>query len=210
MPFYPDLNACGIAFIQFSTHVAGGWEYINAFWAQHGYEEGDERLRFTRYIRKDKPHTAWVRWERSHRECCDVFMGLEADRPSRVWTKRSSVAYRLQENIFKDFLNLLSKSAPLSVQARYAFPWNKRLDTMIHLPTRVRPKSLTLDVYDERERRVMTVTYEKQGAKWLAIVGPVGRFQINDTPVTDEFFQAPYKTACLLAESLLKERLEPL
>lgn len=192
-------------------HVARGWEEIEAFWRRHGHEEGEERLLFSRYVRASKPHTVWLRWDRSHRECCDVWIGLEAAQPSQIWAKRSIAAYRLRENVFKEFLSLLATEfAPLGVHARYAFPWDKRLDTMLPLPARVRPKSLALDVYDERDQRVMTVTYERQGDNWLAIVGPVGRFQINKTPVTDEFFKAPYDTACLLATSLLQERLEPL
>jgi len=210
MPLFPDLNACGIAFMQFSMHAAGGWKEIDDFWAQHGLEEGDERLLFSGYTRNGKPHTVWIRWDRSHRRCCDVWIGLEADLPSRIWPKRSSVTYRLRQSILKDFLSLLAaKFAPLSVATRYGFRWDKRLDTMLHLPAGVRPKSLSLEVYDEREQRVMNVTYENDGGNWLAIVAPVGRFQIHDAPVTDDFFKAPYNTACLLAKSLRQERLEP-
>jgi hypothetical protein len=105
---------------------------------------------------------------------------------------------------------LSSKSEPPNVRARYGFPWDHRVETLLRLPPGVRPKSLSLEVHDERKKPVMMVTYERNHDNWLAIVAPKGRFKIDSAPVTDAFFKAPYDTACLLAKSLEQGELQTL
>ena len=211
MSLYPDLVACGISFMHFSFHVSGGVKEIDGFWKARGFERSLGRLLVAGYSRKGRTHTVWLRWARSHATCCDVLMGLEARRPASVYPRLPVDKHRLRESDFRDFLGLFKrKQVPQGVIARYAFPWDKSLDPMIHLPPRVKPRSLSLDVFDEKERRVMNVTYERSGAGWLAIVVPAGHLQFLDEPISDSFFKVPYDTACLLATSLIQERLEPL
>lgn len=219
MPLYPDLTACGISFMHFAFHVGSGLAEIDAFWRQRGVDEKDaqNRVLFASYTRARQPHTVWIQWVRSHDECCDVFLGLEARRPSEVWPKLPNTGSRLREKDLREFLNLLrSLEVHLGVRSRYGFPWEKSLDSILPLPPHIRPASLVLDVFgpeggtsgNRAQKRVMTVTYQRFGKSWLSIVEPEGRFQIGDTEVTDQFFKVPYETACLLAKSI--NRLEPI
>src|SRR6185295_397994 len=150
-------------YMHFSLHVSGALRTINAFWEERGHDPNTEGLLFAGYSRKGKPHTVWLQWRRSHDDCCDVFLGLEARRPSEVCPKRSGDRYRLRETDLLDFINMIRRDVT-GVQARYAFPWDKNLEGLIRLPGRARPTSLTLEVYDEKQQRVMDVTYERQGA----------------------------------------------
>lgn len=212
MPLYPDLNACGIAYMQLSFHVGGGLEAIDAFWEQRGHKRGfAERLLFASYTRSGKPHTVWLQWTRSHVTCADVYLGLEARRPANVWPRRPLKTYRLREADLRKFFALIqTEKVPQGMLARYAYPWDKSLDAMLHLPPNTRATSLSMDVLDENRQPAMNLTYERRGKEWLAVVVPVGRYRFDAEPVTDDFFKDPYDVACILGESLRQKRLEPL
>jgi hypothetical protein len=203
MPLYPDLAASGIAFMQFAFHVGGGLNEIDAFWRDRGVDLSARRLLFAGYSRKGVPHSVWLQWVRSHDECADVHLGFDARRPSQAWPGLSGKEHRLRESDLREFLQTVAKGEGLGrVRARYGFPWDKTLDSIMGLPPQFRPVSLTLEALDEDEQLAMTVTYERFGESWFAIIAPSGTFTIKDEPVSDTFFKAPYETARLLAKSL--------
>jgi hypothetical protein len=202
MALYPDLAACGIRYMHFAFHIGGGLAAIDDFWAKRGVDISSMRVLFAGYTRDRQPHAVWVQWVRSHEECCDVYLGFDLGRPTAVWPRLPAARHRLRENDLREFLEFAAKLQGLGrVQARYAFPSAKNLDTLFPFPAEVRPVSFTLEVLGEGGKPAMHVTYERAGTSWLAIVAPTARFKIADEPVRDTFFKAPYETACLLAKS---------
>lgn len=204
MALYPDLAACGVNYIQFAFHVAGGQAAVDAFWEARHVDSSAKRLLFSSYSRQGVAHTVWLQWARSHEDCCDVLIGLERCHPSELWPKLKASKHRLREKDLRDFFEAVAKLDGLGrVQARYAFPWNKNIDQLLPLPSQVRPISLTLEILEEAEtkRPAMRVTYERlDDESWQALVAPVGRFEIKDEPVKNTFFKAPYDIACSLAK----------
>jgi len=211
MPPYPAVYACGVRYIPPSTHHAGGLEEIDAFWEAHGLGRSKELLLFAGYTRKGNPHTIWLQWARSHEACANVWLGLDAARPARVWPQRSDEHYRLHKKPLREFVALLCQRAvPLGVFTEYAFPREEHLDGVIPLPPTVRTRSIAFDVYDDSGQQMMSVTYERHDAEWLTIVMPAGRTSYPEKPDPHSLFDVPYKTACLLAQSLQQGRQFPI
>jgi hypothetical protein len=48
----------------------------------------------------------------------------------------------------------------------------------------------------------MEVDHLVEDDEWLTVVGPVGRMQFMDEPVSDSFFERPYKIACAMSEGI--------
>lgn len=206
MSRYPDLVSCGIRFIHLSFHVGGGLEAIDAFWEQRGHDRSRERLLFAGYSRKGRPHTAYVRWARSHEGCCDVSIGLEDRRPASVWPHRPAKAYRLREIDFDEFIRFVRNlDVPWGgIRAHFAYPWEKDSIMPFKAGAPLELTSFSYDILDEEGQVVMHVKHKKRRAKdWLTIVEPARRFPF---PEGDNFFDQPHATACSLAQSLdLKE-----
>ncbi|HZF07703.1 MAG TPA: hypothetical protein VFE33_02835 [Thermoanaerobaculia bacterium] len=90
---------------------------------------------------------------------------------------------------------------PGGIRARYAYPWDKGLASLVQLP-HARPVRLSFDVLDEKQKPVMNVTYERGKKDWLAIVEPLTHYPF---PESDDFFDFPYELGCLLAKSIRQE-----
>lgn len=183
--------------MQFYFHVAGGLEDIDAFWETRGLDRSRERLLFSGYSRQGRPHTIFLQWSRSHEECSDVYVGIDARRPAAVWPGRKAKDYRLREDDFRAFIEMVRQmTVPWGIRARYAYPWEgKGLASALRRP-HVRLTSISFDVLDEKQDPAVSVTYEDGGDNWLAIVEPAMRFPF---PETDNFFLLPYQMGCSLA-----------
>jgi hypothetical protein len=199
---YPDLNACGIHYMHFSFHVAGGLVEIDAFWEARGLDRTRERLLFAGYSRHGKPHTVYLQWARSHEGCSDVYLGVDARKPSKVWPHRPIKAYRLGAKDFQDFVNLTRKmDVPFGIRARYAYPWDKEMES-VPRPPHARLKNISFDILDEEQRPAVNLTYERQDSGWIALVEPMERFPL---PNDKSFFSEPYNLGCLLAKTIRQE-----
>jgi hypothetical protein len=204
MRAYPDLLACGITAMRFSFHVSGALKEIDSFWAARGLDRSRERLLFAGYSRGGQPHTVYLRWERSHEGCSDVYLGLDARPPSQVWPNRSTKAYRLRIMDLRDFIKKIrAMEVPYGVRARYTYPMVKDVEPILRLP-HTRPTSISFDLLDEKQRSVMNVTYKRRYGRWVAIVEPLRGFPF---PEGDNFFQLPYEMGCSLGKSIRKEPL---
>jgi hypothetical protein len=206
MSSYPDLAACGMSHVQLYFHVAGGLEVIDAFWERHGLDPTRERLLFSGYSRQGRPHTIFLQWSRSHEGCSDVYVGIDARRPSAVWPGRRAKDYRLREVDFHAFIEMIRQMpVPWGIRARYAYPWGGRgLASALRRP-HVRLTSISFDVLDEKQSPALSVTYEEGDDTWLTIVEPAVRFPF---PEADNFFLLPYQTGCSLAEVIREEPLK--
>jgi hypothetical protein len=202
MSAYPDLGACAIYFMQFSFHVSGGMSAIDSFWADRGLARSKERLLFAGYSRKGRPHTAYIQWERSHDNCTEIYLGVEAGSPSKVWPHRSAKEHRLRAKDFRDFIRRVrAMSVPWGISARYAYERVRGLDSLIRIPG-ARPNSLSFEVLDEKKKPVVRITWERHGEKWLSIVEPLSRYPF---PEGNDFFALPYKMGCSLSNSFQRE-----
>jgi hypothetical protein len=206
MSRYPDLAACGIRYIHLTFHIGGGLEPVESFWESRGLDREHERLLFTGYSRNGKPHTAFLSWARSHEGCCDVWLGLEATRPSKVWPKRPADRYRLTASDLDAFIDLVRGLGVEhgGARARYAFNWDKNLQQILHLPPHAQAVNLALNIVDEKEKIVMTVTYQFRSDEWLVIIEPAGRLAFPG-PSGDDVFAQPYETARTLAMTMNQE-----
>lgn len=208
MALYPDLTACGIHYMHFWFHVTGGYRKIEEFWKKRGLDGSDRALVFAGYSRRGNPHTVSLQWFRTHQGCCDVLLGLDAVKPQKRWPRRKAKEHRLREEDFHAFIDFVrGMKVPNGLLVQYAFPWNGSLESMVKAPPRTRAVSVTLEVVDDTENPLTSITYQKFNEETLAIVEPIGRFRFLDEPVSEKLFQEPYKLACLLAKSLRKGEL---
>ena len=190
--------------MQFRFHVSGGLEDIDAFWEARGLDRSKERFLFAGYSRKQQPHTIYLQWMRSHDECCDVLLGIEARPPAQVWRRRPvGKEHRLKEKDFREFIEFArDQEVPWGIKARYAYPWSKSFAAGPRLPAKARVKSLSIEILEEKDRVALTLTLERSGATWRAIVEPTARFPF---PKGKDFFTQPFETRCSLAQSLAPE-----
>jgi hypothetical protein len=204
MPSYPNLTACGIHYMHFRFHISGGFEDVEAFWEVRGLDPSKERLLFARYYRDKRPHTVSLQWFRSHEECCDVLLGIDAQQPAKVWPRRPLKEHLMQERDLRDFLAFArSKDVPWGIKARYAYQWPRTIDAAIpRLPSHTRIKSISFEVLDEKDTVAVTLTFKRHDDDSLAIVEPTDRFPF---PEGDDFFAQPFETGCYLARSLKQE-----
>ena|GEM_PF-3676109 len=195
MRSYPDLVSCGIRAMHFNFHVSGGLEEIDAFWEERGLDRSKERLLFAGYSRNGHPHTVYLNWARSHDECCDVYLGIEARRPSRVWPGRVLKAHRLRESDLREFLKFIrQKDVPWGIHARYIYP-SPGPAIPARPPSNTRLRSLSFEVLEE-ERTAAILTFGRQGEQWFMIVEPTTRFPF---PKGNNFFREPFETGCALS-----------
>lgn len=189
--------------MHFSFHVGGGLESIDAFWEERGLDRSRERLLFASYSRQGQRHTAYLQWARSHEGCSDVFLGVEARKPSKVWPYRPLKAYKLRDRDFRDFIRFVRElDVPFGIRARYAYPWDKEMGS-VPRPPHARLKSISFDILDEEQHPAVNLTYERQETGWIAIVEPVERFPF---PEDKNFFLQPYELGCLLAKTIRQEK----
>jgi len=203
MASYPDLTACGIRYMHFSFHAAGGLEEIDAFWEKRGLNRSRERLLFTGYSRQGRRHTAYLQWARSHDGCSDVYLGLDARKPSLVWPHRPQKLYQLRNRDFRDFITLIRElDVSLGIRARYAYPWGKDMES-VPRPPRARIRSISFDILDDEKNPAVNLTYERQDeGGWIAVVEPIDRFPF---PEDKNFFLQPYELGCSLAKAIRQE-----
>lgn len=201
MSDYPDLLACGMTFMQFKFHVSDGLASLDAFWVAHGYERSNEPLMFAGYSREGRDHTIYVQWLRSHENCANVYIGIDARRPSQVWPNRNTKAHRLRQRDFRSFIDHVSQmDIHAGIRARYGYTSEDGLNDIVRLPN-VRTVSLTLELLDEKQKPAMYVTYEKRKVGWVVIVEPRDSFPF---PEGKNFFQQPYELGCSLAPSFVR------
>lgn len=201
MSSYPDLDSFGIRYMRLSFHLGGGIETVDSFWESHGLDHSKERLLFSGYMRKGKPHTVSIRWARSHDTCCDVTIGVEVCGPLVAWPRRQQKDHKLREKDLLEFIELAgTMPVETGIHAKYAYPRaNGWSPFPLSLPPRARLKRVSLEIFDDKGKRAMTLTHEKVGAEWIAIVEPAQRFPF---PTARSFFSEPYEVARSFSKSL--------
>jgi hypothetical protein len=205
MSDYPDLLACGMTFMQFKFHVSDGLASLDAFWEKHGYERSSEPLMFAGYSRDGHDHTVYAQWLRSHDNCANVYVGIDARRPSQVWPNRKTNEHRLRQRDFRSFIDHVSHLDIYSgIRARYGYPSEEGLKGIVRLPN-VRPVSVTFELLDEKQKPAMYVSYEKRKTGWVVIVEPRDSFPF---PKGKNFFQQPYALGCSLAPAFMRSSNE--
>lgn len=189
--------------MEFTFHVTSGQELLDDFWEARGLDRSKERLLFAGYSQGEQAHTVYLRWTRSHTDCTDVFFGVDARPPSEVLPKRKSKEHRLRVRDLRDFVAYVrTLDIYNGVRARYGYPWERGFDNLFRLP-RTRPLSLTFEVLDEdKGKRMMKITYQKEKRGWIAIVEPSGFYPL---PEGKNFFRQPYDLGCSLGKSFRQE-----
>lgn len=201
MPGYPDLLPCSLRFMELSFHVSDGLSSLQAFWEARGLPSSKEPLMFAGYSRAGHRHTVFVLWHRSHDNCADVYIGLDARPPSQVFRHRNAQEHKLRLSHFREFISYVrTLDIHAGIRARYGYPSEEGVKGVINLPN-LRPLSASYEILDEKRAPAMNVTYERRKFGWRVIVEPRGRYPF---PEGRNFFKQPYELGCSLATSFVR------
>lgn len=202
MALIPDIAAHGLTFMHFFFHLEGGLPAVERFWTERGVPVDDwtSGLAYFEVPQLSSPHTVSIQWRRSGKDCADIRLAVDAARAEALGYPKDE-KFQINEQIFRDFFNLARQEEASGILARYGITLSGNWSPM-DVSDKGRLKRFTIEA--GTHPHTISVDFSRTGDEaWLVTIEPEQLLKFLDKPVDDEFFEAPLRTATILANPLL-------